>query len=40
MENSVSYLSGCHICRKEEKVSQEQLSQEVMPDSEPNNEHI
>jgi len=36
MENSVSRLSGRHICGKEEKVSQEQLSQEDMPD----NEHI
>jgi hypothetical protein len=34
MENSVSHLSGCHICGKEEKLSQEQVSQEVMPDSE------
>jgi hypothetical protein len=40
MENSVSHLSGHHICRKEEKLSQEQLSQEVMSDSEPDDEHI
>ena len=40
MENSVSHFSGRHICGKEEKVSQEQLSQEMMPDSEPDNEHI
>lgn len=40
MENSVSRLSGRHIRGKEEKASQEQLSQEVVPNSEPDNEHI
>jgi hypothetical protein len=40
MENSVSHLSGRHLCGKEEEVSQEQLSQEVMPDNETENEHF
>jgi hypothetical protein len=40
MENDVSHLSGRQICGKEEEVSEEQLSREVMPDSEPDNEHI
>jgi hypothetical protein len=40
VENSVSHLCGHHLYRKEEEVSQEQLSQEVMPDNETENEHI
>jgi hypothetical protein len=40
MENRVSHLSGRRLYGKEEEVSQEQLSQEVMPDNETENEHI